>query len=1318
MTLYHLPHGQYGYNGHIINLPQQVTKFAHSLPRLPADLDIVIVRKEGADTTYRDFQVRRSVVHSALQWLMENNLYYQHISLDDHALALLPENGNLPGLPSIVQDPSQAELMEGEQGDSLHTDDPHFTQTFVPINHQKVTEEEAVKQTVDERQQLPTSSNPRHVLMWPPCEDTPVNEFSTEGYFTCAFPTLFPTGAADFAAPRPREVTIGNYFKHLMQFEDGRFAKHPRFRYFALNTEMRRRALQTGQVYIRQHPEDARLTVDELRDMIGQGGDNFSNRVLHYASTLRGTRQYWFQQRCRLISMVETLGLPTIFFTHSAADLQWPELARLMCPQDPESSRSRSHALIENPALADWFFYERIQQFIKAFYVDVLGVTDYWMRFEWQHRGSPHVHGLAWLPNAPDVEQILASANASGTTQLDMSSSALQELIQHVDSIVSTQNPAVLPDGRNLSEAPPPQTTPHICNKAYADVNDLQQDLIDLIATCQRHTRCSAAYCLRTRGDHQQCRFGYPKPLQLESTLSLENGDPVLLTSRNDGLVNGHNPVQLTAWRGNVDVQYCVSRRKVVEYCAKYATKCEPRSQPLKELYSCIVQGLHDGDRSLKAVQKLLISTVGERDFSAQETCHLLLQLPMFKASRDFIVLSIDGSRAVEQQLHQGQPATAASTIDHYLARPSNEEFEQMTLMHFFQNFTMPKDLGGQPSRRTKAVVVIVRPYCSPHPDGPKYNQYCQQRLMLHRPFRRMCTLLAGFDTYADAYADFLLSGNAPPSLEDDISRLQHHSQEENEEQRETGRQLNSLPDRAMEEWMILCQLHPQLQSNDQLPLNGDWTEAARAYPNIEEAATFVARQKVAALPRPFTTTADPQHLKGKQRQAYDIVQLHHSTYADTHPLHMIISGTAGTGKSYLICCLRLLLQDCVRIVAPTGVAAFNVNGTTLHSLLDLPTRGEFKNLQSDRLQQLQQRLAGVRYMIIDEMSMVGRKLFGQVDSRLRQAFPHHSHEALGGCSCLLFGDFGQLPPVMDLPLYTVVSRSLLSDLGRSAYQLFDKAIVLDQILRQCGEEEDQMLFRDILIRLRNAELTITDWQCLMEQTPARVTNLSPFTSALHLYPTVEAVVQHNLAKLRANGHPIATINAVHSGPNASKASADDAAGLMPLICIAHGARVMLTSNLWVEVGLVNGAMGTVAAICYCSGGPPDLPVAVMVHFDSYSGPALSDATVPIIPLRRTWFTSGGQCSRLQLPLKLAWAVTIHKAQGLTLSKVVIDVGKKEFCSGLTFVGCSRVRHLCDMLFDPPFPYQRVANLANGQRLQERQQEDTRLQQLQLTTAP
>ena len=116
-----------------------------------------------------------------------------------------------------------------------------------------------------------------------------------------------------------------------------------------------------------------------------------------------------------------------------------------------------------------------------------LGASDYWFRFEWQHRGSPHVHGLTWLPDAPDVEQVLANSEVTSTA-------AVEALVQYVDKIVSTTNPAVLPDGSNVDEVPPPKTNPHICNLPYSEVEDFDLDLADLIATCQRHTRCSAAY--------------------------------------------------------------------------------------------------------------------------------------------------------------------------------------------------------------------------------------------------------------------------------------------------------------------------------------------------------------------------------------------------------------------------------------------------------------------------------------------------------------------------------------------------------------------------------------------------------------------------------------------------------------------------------------------------------------------------------------------------------------------------------------------------------------------------------------------------------
>lgn len=82
----------------------------------------------------------------------------------------------------------------------------------------------------------------------------------------------------------------------------------------------------------------------------------------------------------------------------------------------------------------------------------------------------------------------------------------------------------------------------------------------------------------------------------------------------------------------------------------------------------------------------------------------------------------------------------------------------------------------------------------------------------------------------------------------------------------------------------------------------------------------------------------------------------------------------------------------------------------------------------------------------------------------------------LGGCSCPLFGDFGQLPPVMDLPLYTTDSRSELSDHRRTAYQNFKQAVVLDQVMRQAGQDPQQIPFRDVLLRLRDAKVTVADW--------------------------------------------------------------------------------------------------------------------------------------------------------------------------------------------------------------------------------------------------
>ena len=104
MSIYRLPHGQYGYSCHVINFPQDVLSFATTLPRLPSQLDVIVVRKEGVARSHRDFRVRRYVVERALRYLVTNNKYYQanDVRIDEDALAKLPADGSLSDTVPVV----------------------------------------------------------------------------------------------------------------------------------------------------------------------------------------------------------------------------------------------------------------------------------------------------------------------------------------------------------------------------------------------------------------------------------------------------------------------------------------------------------------------------------------------------------------------------------------------------------------------------------------------------------------------------------------------------------------------------------------------------------------------------------------------------------------------------------------------------------------------------------------------------------------------------------------------------------------------------------------------------------------------------------------------------------------------------------------------------------------------------------------------------------------------------------------------------------------------------------------------------------------
>lgn len=341
---------------------------------------------------------------------------------------------------------------------------------------------------------------------------------------------------------------------------------------------------------------------------------------------------------------------------------------------------------------------------------------------------------------------------------------------------------------------------------------------------------------------------------------------------------------------------------------------------------------------------------------------------------------------------------------------------------------------------------------------------------------------------------------------------------------------------------------------------------------------------------------------------------------------------------------------------------------------------------------------------------MLGRVNFGKASLRLQQI--NNNKLPFGGVDVVLVGDLAQLPPVKDKPKYdesacTIKGLEAETAAGIAAYQLFKDVVFLERPYRQ--EEEDT--FFDLLQRLREGQQTKEDWETLKLRHLHKLQGeeLERFQghTCLRLCATREAAATHNESTLTALRAPIVTIVATHNTDQASRiTSAELYGGLETVVRLAVGARVSLKRNSWLFKGLFNGAMGWVRAILYCDGHHPsrlDHPQAVVVEFDSYTGPGFDDRAGHVaVPMQEQPADERPHLMRTQIPLQLAWATTIHKVQGFTFGKdqpvesYVMNLSRREFAAGLTFVGTSRARSLDALALNPMPDLQRFHTAGKG----------------------
>ncbi|OJD27782.1 hypothetical protein ACJ73_00830 [Blastomyces percursus] len=416
----------------------------------------------------------------------------------------------------------------------------------------------------------------------------------------------------------------------------------------------------------------------------------------------------------------------------------------------------------------------------------------------------------------------------------------------------------------------------------------------------------------------------------------------------------------------------------------------------------------------------------------------------------------------------------------------------------------------------------------------------------------------------------------------------------------------------------------------------------------------------------------------------------------------IFFTGSAGTGKSVLmreiIRKLRLRYKrdpDRVAVTASTGLAACNIEGVTLHSFAGIglgkePVADLVKKVK--RNQKNRTRWLRTKVLIIDEISMVDGDLFDKLEEIARKI--RNNGRPFGGIQLVVTGDFFQLPPVPDS---TKVAKFAFS--ASTWNTTIQHTILLTHVFRQKDPEFAAMLNEMRLGKLSTE--TIAAFKAL-----ARPLSFDDALEATELFPTRSEVENANSARMGRLSGETMVFTAVDGGTmqNETQRSQLLADCVAPTIQLKKGAQVMLIKNM--DESLVNGSLGKVVAFMdeakfdyYCKrdsnfdGGlanvdPNEQTIKKLKSYENTTGSVSTRGIWPVVCFIQpdgterhllcqpeTWkieLPNGEvRAQRTQIPLILAWALSIHKAQGQTLQRVKVDLGRV-FERGQAYVALSR----------------------------------------------
>ncbi|XP_042610591.1 uncharacterized protein LOC122144028 [Cyprinus carpio] len=814
--------GQNGVHGPVTCCPANLKHTTNVLPRTNTDNSLVCIklkRKLTYKGHYKYQYVDANNIKLALCYLKKHNKYYSDVMFNEDWLNEFHRQDIAENDDNSIEETNVENANDDEE---LHDRQQHCV--FMDTCLQPVDiGQEVLDQYVD------------NILSVAPAEgNNPVKLLTDETNEAKCFPVLFPNGCPTYHDKRAKRLTLSRYFNNRILHADGRFAQNTEYIFFAQYLSEVQQvlsnvsiALRKGQGCHKSISNDMFKDTDSLKKIL-----NFDEGY-RFLKPIRGTPAFWQGVQKDLFAMVRQLGIPTWFCSFSSADMRWTNLMSSILKQEGRVETSdqlewseRCAILRNNPVTAARMFDFRWHCFLKEVLMSPLHpigeIVDYFYRVEFQQRGSPHVHCLFWIKNAPQIdkqsdEEVVEFIDRYVSCEVPTENEELHSIVTSVQ--LHSKHHSKTCKKKNtvcrFNFPKPPSLRTFICRRKVEDVPEKDVSNKDVSCdSCQNNKREKLNECTNPDiNDKLNVKYAHDimatvkKAVLDQNIKSMEelfgsvginqdlfemaykcinnNTHIVLKRQLNEVWVNQYNKFALQCWNANMDIQYVTDAYACIVYIISYISKSEREMGLLlaNTQREASTQGNTDARQALRKLGSVYLHN---REVSAQEAVYRLTNMHLKECSRhvQFIPTGDDTVRMslplsviqnkLESEHLKSEDIWMTSFVDRYKNRPNQTAFDNMCLATFASEYRIAyhgtssankiklKNNLGFIVKRTRTQPAIARFARFSVTKSPE--KFYQSLLQLFLPYRVDSQLKpVGFNNFEQFYREgevFLSNGS------------------------------------------------------------------------------------------------------------------------------------------------------------------------------------------------------------------------------------------------------------------------------------------------------------------------------------------------------------------------------------------------------------------------------------------------------------------------------------------------------------------------------------------------------------------------------